>query len=349
MTLKSLSNNPLSWPLIYLGIILLALLSGYQDIPVLKPLGLVIAEIFVKIFKCISLPIITLSIIVTLSQYSTEGSMRYVWRRTMRYTFITTFIAAVISALFYLFIHPSLVTTVDSHVSELPSQELGYWNYLINLIPSSFIEPFVKNQVMSALLVGVLTGIGIRFIPESELQHSIIKFFRAFHGLLMVITSWVIAYIPIALFGFITATVVQLKAGLVLKGIGEYLLVVVLANCFQGFVILPLWLKFNKIKPYKSMQGMLPALSVAFFSKSSVGALPVTIRTIEANLKVRPEISRFVMPLCTSLNMNGCAAFIFATVVYLMQNHGIELTLASMGMWVCIATIAAIGNAEIGR
>jgi Na+/H+-dicarboxylate symporter len=131
------------------------------------------------------------------------------------------------------------------------------------------------------------------------------------------------------------------------KGIGEYLLIIVLANLIQGFIILPAWLRLNGVKPFRAMRAMLPALSVAFFSKSSVGTLPVTMNTIENNLQVKPEISRFVLPLCTSINMNGCAAFIFATVIYLMQNHGMPISYATMGLWIVVSTIAAIGNAGI--
>lgn len=345
--IQTLKQHPFRWPLMYLLIIGLGIWSGLGDLPVLKTLGLVIAAIFVKIFKCISLPIITLSIIVTLSQYRSEGSMRFVWRRTMTYTFMTTFIAAGVSALLYLWIHPSMVGVVENHAMALPQGGLGYWDYVVGLIPSSLLEPFVKNQVMSALLVGILIGIGIRFIPETESQQTITNVFRAFHGLLMVMTGWVIKAIPLALFGFITATVVQLKSGLVIQGIGEYLLIVVLANLVQGFIILPIWLRTHGIAPFKTMRAMLPALSVAFFSKSSVGTLPVTIKTVEKGLNVRPEISRFVLPLCTSLNMNGCAAFIFATVIYLMQNHGIEVNLSMMALWVLISTVAAIGNAGV--
>jgi Na+/H+-dicarboxylate symporter len=163
----------------------------------------------------------------------------------------------------------------------------------------------------------------------------------------MVITNWVITIIPLGLYGFITTTVLHLRAGATITGIGKYLLVIVLANLLQGFVILPLWLKFQGIRPFAAMKQMLPALSLAFFSKSSVGSLPVTIETVEKNLHVKPEISRFVLPLCTSINMNGCAAFIFTTVIYLMQNHGIEVSFASMGLWILIATIAAIGNAGV--
>ena len=122
---------------------------------------------------------------------------------------------------------------------------------------------------------------------------------------------------------------------------------IVLANVIQGLVVLPIWLKTKNIEPYAMMRQMLPALSLAFFSKSSVGTLPMTMDTVEAKLGVQPSISRFVLPLCTSINMNGCAAFIFTTVVYLMQNHGLYLSLSSMLMWVVIATVAAIGNAGV--
>ena len=62
---------------------------------------------------------------------------------------------------------------------------------------------------------------------------------------------------------------------------------------------------------------------------------------------VSSQTSRLVLPLCTSINMNGCAAFILATVVYLMQNNGIAINYVTMIMWIFIATIAAIGNAGV--
>lgn len=336
-----------STPVLYALMISLGLISGYSDIAMLKIFGLFISDVFIKIFKCISLPIIALSIIVTLSNYRADGVMRTVWRRAMSYTLGTTLVAAAVSCLLYLLIHPGMIEVVKQGAVEPQTKQLGYFQHIANLIPSTIFEPFIEHQVMGVLLIGIVIGIAIRFIPEPEARQTITQFFRGAHGLFMVITNWVIAVIPIGLYGFITSTVVQLREGSAIKGIGEYLLIIVLANLIQGLIILPLWLKSQGIKPFAAFKGMLPALSVAFFSKSSVGTLPVTMETAEKNLKVKPEISRFVLPLCTSLNMNGCAAFIFTTVIYLMQNHGIEISLPMMGLWIVIATIAAIGNAGV--
>ncbi len=341
------NNIWFSTPILYTVMILLGLFSGLSDIGILKTVGVFISDVFIRIFKCISLPIIALSIIVTLSGYRSDGLMKTVWRRTMCYTLGTTLVAAGISCLLYVLIQPSMVHSAILPEAKLPTEQMSYLQYVVNLIPSTILSPFIDQQVISVLFMGIVVGIAIRFIPEPEARQTITQFFRGAHGLLMVITNWVIAIIPLGLYGFITTTVIQFREGAAFKGIGEYLLIVVLANLVQGFIVLPLWLRFRGIAPLTTMRGMLPALSLAFFSKSSVGTLPVTMDTVEKNLRVHPEISRFVLPLCTSINMNGCAAFIFATVIYLMQNHGVEVSYATMGLWVIVATVAAIGNAGV--
>ncbi len=335
-------------PVIYALMIVLGILGGLSDVAVVKTIGHLITETFIRMFKCISLPIIALSIIVTLSNYRSDGMMRKVWRRTMCYTLATTLLAALISFILYLLIKPSLINS-DPHTTQtaFAQQPGGYVQHLIHLIPTNFLAPFLENQVLSVLFMGIIVGIAIRFIPDEHARETITQFFRGAHGLFMVITRWIIAIIPIGLFGFITSTIVELRSGVAIKGLSEYLAIIVLANLLQGFVVLPLWLKAHGIQPFATMRAMLPALSLAFFSKSSVGTLPVTMDTVEKKLFVRPEISRFVLPLCTSINMNGCAAFIFTTVVYLMQNNGLEVTLTSMALWVVVSTVAAIGNAGI--
>ncbi|KTD63373.1 dicarboxylate/amino acid:cation symporter [Legionella spiritensis] len=344
---KSAKKIWLGTPFLYTVMIVLGLLSGWSDIAGLQKFGVMISDIFIRIFKCISLPIISLSIIVTLSNYRADGPMRRIWKRAISYTLGTTLVAATVSFLLYLIIQPGMVGVVKAVSAEPKPDQFNYLDHVASLIPSSIMSPFLEHQVIGALLLSILTGIAIRFIPEQQSRETITQFFRGAHGLFMVITRWIIAIIPFGLYGFITAIVVQLRDGMALKGIGQYLLVVVLANIIQGFVILPLWLRSQGIKPLAAMKGMLPALSLAFFSKSSVGTLPVTMEAAEKNLNVKPEISRFVLPLCTSLNMNGCAAFIFATVIYLMQNHGMVLSVPMMLLWVVIATVAAIGNAGV--
>lgn len=335
--------------IIYLIAIVLGVISGWSEIHELQSIGQFISDMFIKIFKFISLPIIALSIIVTLSQFHTDERMKNIWQKTLKYTISTTVIAACVAFVLYLLIAPENISTLTFNTLTNPSvvSKGSYIDFLSNLIPESIFSPFLNHNVMGALFVSLTLGLAIRYIPNSESRMAVTHFFKGAHGIFLVITGWVVKIIPIALFGFITTTVVQLKSGVDISGLGGYLAVVVLANIIQGFVILPLFLYFNKIRPYKAMHGMMPALSMAFFTKSSAATLPVTMEAAERNLNISPTVSRFVLPLCTAINMNGCAAFIFTTVIFLMQNNGMEVGLVTMLLWIVIATIAAIGNAGV--
>ena len=92
---------------------------------------------------------------------------------------------------------------------------------------------------------------------------------------------------------------------------------------------------------------MMPAVLMALFSKSSAATLPVTIQCAEERLKADPKVARFVLPICTTINMNGCAAFILVTSLFVMQQGGVELTWTTMLTWLVISVLSAIGNAGV--
>ena len=132
-----------------------------------------------------------------------------------------------------------------------------------------------------------------------------------------------------------------------MDSIGRYVLVVLCGNCLQFFVVLPLFLLARGLNPVRVLKGMGQAVLMALFTKSSAATLPVTIQNAEANLGVSSRISRFVLPLCTTINMNGCAAFILVTSLFVMQNGGADITLGTMLTWLVIAVVSAIGNAGV--
>ena len=112
-------------------------------------------------------------------------------------------------------------------------------------------------------------------------------------------------------------------------------------------MVLPLFLLVRGVSPLRVWRGMFPALAVALFSKSSAGTLPVTMASAEGNLHLDRRVTRFVLPICTTINMNGCAAFILVTSLFLMQNAGIALSAGTMIVWLGVAVFAAVGNAGV--
>ena len=332
---------------LYTIVISLGIVSGILNFEGLNNIAVMMSDAFIKIFKCLSLPLISLSMIVTITSYHSDMQMKRISQKTLCYTLVTTVTAAIVACMLYALINPTTPQMISLGDDVPPIRDISYLQHISQLIPSHIFEPFMEHNVMSVLLMAIVTGSAIRFIPDDRHREVVSGFFQGLHSIFITLTRWVIKIIPLALYSFITVTVLQLRKGLDISGIGEYLAIVILANAVQGLVVLPLWLRWQGISPFQSMRNVMPALSIAFFSKSSTGTLPVTIQCAEKNLEVSPGIARFVLPLCTTINMNGCAAFIFSTVIYLSQSHGIEITFMTMISWIIIATIAAIGNAGV--
>ena len=114
---------------------------------------------------------------------------------------------------------------------------------------------------------------------------------------------------PVAIWAFITLFMRDLNEGLDISSLALYLTCVLTANLIQAFIVLPGLLKLKKISPWRMAKGMYPALSVAFFTKSSAAALPMAIRCAEENLGISKRVANFTLPLCTTINMNACAFY----------------------------------------
>lgn len=335
----------------YLVAIVLGLVNGLWGSQFWQTAGQFISDIFIRLFRFIAIPIIAVSIISTLATISRSKESGKIFRHTIFYTLLTTVLAASLAAVLFVLYAPANValTGTASQPEALANiQGQSYFSYIESVIPDNIIAPFLSANVLSVLIIAAAVGIAIAKLPaDSKEQNLMITFFTALQSVLFTIVNWIIKILPIGIFGFFTVLAMQMATGVALGGLGVYLATVLTSNFVQMLVILPLILLIRGINPLRVAKGMLPALTVAFFSKSSAGTLPVTMSCAENNLNVRPSVSRFVLPICTTINMNGCAAFILITVVYLMQNAGVDISLGTLLIWIVIATIAAVGNAGV--
>jgi len=340
--MKTIILKPIN---LYLAAVILGLLNGLYGNESLHHIAEFISNAFIHLFKCLGAPIIAVSLITTLSSFS-RSEISTAGKKTLFYTITTTTIAALTSMLLYILIHPQ-TSIPNNAMTSAASQKTAYLEHIATMIPVNFFSPFIENQVISILFIGIAIGFAIRLIPDKDSQKTVMQFFKGIQSILFVLTKWVVTILPIAIFGFVSVSIVQYLNGFKIESLGQYFAVIFLANLIQGFVVLPAWLKLKGIKPFYSMKQMMPALSVAFFSKSSSGTLPLTMETAEKRLGLNQSVTRFVLPLCTTINMNGCAAFIFTTVIFIMQSNGVDISIGTMFAWVFIATIAAIGNAGV--
>ena len=308
-----------------------------------------VAVVYTRLFQLLAVPTIVLAVITTFATFGSKGSGK-IFGRTLTYTLLTTFAAAAVGAVLYVLVAPGnlpaeAIGQGGEAVADAP--HLSYYSHLISLIPNNVVKPFLEGNVLSLLLLAFAIGIGLSKLPDSENKSVIVKGLLGLQELLFLLIRWLIWTLPLGIVAFSAQLSAQVSAGVVADSIGKYVLVVLGGNVIQFFVVLPLFLLARGLNPIHVLSRMTPAVLMALFTKSSAATLPVTMETAENRLGVRPNIARFVLPICTTINMNGCAAFILVTSLFVMQNGGTPLTLTTILLWILISVISAVGNAGV--
>ena len=312
-----------------------------------------VATVYTRLFQLLAVPTIVLAVITTFATFGSKGSGR-IFGHTLTYTLLTTFAAAAVGAVLYVLVAPGNlpVETIsnDTHLSPLTSH-LSYIDHIISVIPNNIVKPFFDGNVLSLLLLAFAVGIGLSKLPESENKAVVVKFLVGLQELLFLLIHWLIWTLPLGIVAFSAQLSAQVTAGVVADSIGKYVLVVLGGNVIQFFVALPLFLLIRGLNPIHVLGRMMPAVLMALFTKSSAATLPVTMDTAENRLGIKKNISRFVLPICTTINMNGCAAFILAfilvTSLFVMQNGGTILTWDTILLWILVSVVSAVGNAGV--
>ena len=319
-----------------------------------------VASAYTRAFQFVAIPTVALAILTAMASLGDGNAMGKVFAKTFACTCLTSFIAALVGLGLFLAIDPGAlspdaISAVGADAAEkvksLAAAPDTVYGHILGAIPNNLVNPFLSGNVLSIVLISAGIGVAIAVLGKKSenvkaLHRALIGLQEVFFGLI----KGLIWALPAGIVAFAAQLSAQMSAGVVADSIGKYVLVVIGGNVIQFFVVLSLFCYLRGVNGYKVMRQMTPALLMALFTKSSAATLPVTVATAEKNMKAKPWIARFILPLCCTINMNGCAAFILVTSLFVIRSSpecGIALTLPTMLAWCLIATVCAIGNAGV--
>ena len=334
---------------LWIGALIVGAILGLFGIAWLDEVMNFVATVYTRLFQLLAVPTIVLAVITTFATFGSKGSGR-IFGHTLTYTLLTTFAAAAVGAVLYVLVAPGNLPVETISNGTQPSEispQTSYIDHIISVIPNNVVKPFFDGNVLSLLLLAFAIGIGLSKLPESENKAVVVKFLVGLQELLFLLIHWLIWTLPLGIVAFSAQLSAQVTAGIVADSIGKYVLVVLGGNVIQFFIILPLFLLIRGLNPIHILGRMMPAVLMALFTKSSAATLPVTMDTAERRLGIHKNISRFVLPICTTINMNGCSAFILVTSLFVMQNGGTILTWDTILLWILVSVISAVGNAGV--
>ena len=337
--------------LLWMGALVVGAAMGMAQVGWLDSMMAFVANVYTRLFQLLAVPTIVLAVITTLSTLGAQKDSGRIFRTALKYTVLTTLSAAAVGLILYIIVAPGNLpegVVGASGTSEIAAySQKSYADHFLSVVPNNIVRPFLEGNVLSLILIAFAVGMAFSRMKRTEGVEAVLKLLFGLQELLFYLIHWLIWTLPLGILAFSAQLASQLTAGVAAESLGKYILVIIGGNCIQFFVVLPLFLLARGLNPVHVLSKMMPAVLMALFTKSSAATLPVTMETAEKRLGVSQRVARFVLPICTTVNMNGCAAFILVTSLFVMQNGGIELTLPTMLLWLLLSVVSAIGNAGV--
>lgn len=232
---------------------------------------------------------------------------------------------------------PSAVEPLASgglSVAALPQQ-------IISVLPANPLGAMVQGQMLQVVLFSLLLGVALVSVAPST-SKPLLDLMGSLQGVCMAIVGWVMRLAPYAVFGLLARVMLHTGFG-VLVGVAAFVGSVLVGLVLLQVMFLAIAALWGRQHPWRFMQRIRDAQLIAFSTDSSAATLPVSIRTAEDRLGVRPSIAQLVMPLGASVNMGGTALYQGLATMFMAQLFGISLPLSSLLALVVTALGASIG------
>jgi Na+/H+-dicarboxylate symporter len=322
-------------------------LTSYLTIP---------ANIFLSIIYMIIVPLIFTSIVVAIANLGTKDKLKTLGLGVGIYFVITTTIAILVAIFLASIIAPGsildLTALQESH--DLSEDDLqitdGFSlddipNAVSNIIPRNPISSYLEGQMLSILIFALIIGLSMAALPKESVK-PLLDVLEVIQKITLHILLISMKIVPFAVFGLIVGMVA--KVGIeTMGGLGAYMGTVVLGLGVM-LLVYTLILKFVAKRPISStFSKFRNPQTLAFSTASSMATMPVTLKTAEEDLKIDTRVSKFVIPLGTTVNMDGTALYQVIAAFFLAQLFSIELSLISMLVIIITSLLASIGTPAV--
>lgn len=310
--------------------------------------------IFLGLIKMVIVPLIICSIILGIAEGGDLGFVKSISIRIVPYFIFTTAISITIGIVLVNIVQPGLLvdqTLVEAAMASgaaqgtIPSQtfdDLTIPQRIANIIPTNPAKAQVDRNMLQLVVAAILVGIALISIPKDTG-----KVFKdlciAGQVLSMKIIAWAMAIAPYAVFGLLANITIRLGFDAI-TSVGAYMLTVLGGLFCVLCVYLIIITVFARRSPIEFLNSIREVQLLAFSTSSSAATMPFSIQAAEEKLQTRPKISRFIIPLGATINMDGTALYQGVAAVFLCQVFGIDLTLTETVMLIATTVGASIGT-----
>lgn len=311
-------------------------------------------KLFLALIQMIVIPLVFASIIRGLAATEDLEQLRRIGVRVVVFFMATTALAIVIGLTVATLIKPGLfidgqvllgaLAGTQETVEQVPADALDLTQLpqkIITLLPANPLNSMVESNMLQVVIFAMVIGVALVMMSPVQAR-PLLDLMGSLQEVCMMVVRWAMLLAPLAVFGLLAQLAAKLGLAALL-GMAVYVGTVLLGLLILFAVYLIIIYAVARQNPLAFVASVRDVLLLAFSTSSSAAVMPLSIKTAESKLGVRPSISQFVIPLGATINMNGTALYQGVAALFLAQIYGIDIGLGGMALIVMTAVGASIG------
>jgi len=318
-----------------------------------------VGQIFLRLLFMIVMPLVFASIALGVAGLGDLRKVGRVGGKAIAYFLITTALAATLGILLVLAVRPgaripdevranllrTYASDASAKVEASAAQDFGIQT-LVNIVTTNPLKSAVDMDMIGLIFFGLMFGAALTLIPMARAR-PMLDVLEALQDVVVKIVEMAMRLAPFGVAGLIFG--VTSRFGLqLLAPLGTYMLVVLGGLLIHVLVTLSAIIRFGAgLSPALFFRRIRASILTAFSTSSSAATLPTNLAVAEQNLGIPSQIAGFVLPIGTTMCMNGTALFEGITVIFLAQVFGVELTVPTMVIVMIMSVITAVGAAGV--
>lgn len=307
----------------------------------LKPIG----TIFLSLINMIIVLLVFSSMTVGITSIHDPKKLGRVGAKTLLLYLTTTVFAISIGLVFASIFQPGLGLSLPLSKEYVAPTSVSFGEILLSIVPSNPIAAMAEGNFMQIIIFSVFLGMAINL--SGERGRPLLRVLESLADVMYRLTAIVMEFSPVGVFA-IMAWVAGSFGLTALIPLLKFLIAYYLACGFHTLIVFCGIIKvLAKLSPWPFFRGMSDAIMVAFSTCSSSATLPVSMHCVQRNLGISKNIANFVLPLGSTVNMNGAAIFQAMSALFIAQAYEINMSTQSILAIVVTATLSAIGAAGV--
>lgn len=306
-------------------------------------------NIFLALIKMIVIPLVMSSIILGITSAGNVEILKSLGLKIAPYFVFTTIIAVSLGIFITYLIHPG--TYVSSEIihqiatTSVPvvkaTASVSIPDMIVGLIPISTAKAELDGNILAFVVLAIFVGVALMNIDDEDARplKDLAKSLQAFS---MKVVDWAMKLAPYAVFGLLCN--ITIKIGFdAISSMSMYVLTVILGLLLLLCFYLLIVYFVAKINPLDFLSKIREVQLLAFSTSSSAAVMPLSMKIAEDKLNIPTPISKFVIPLGATVNMDGTAIYQVCAAIFLTQLYGIDLTLVEIIILAFTTVGASIG------